>query len=75
MERSFRSGRRRSWGSVRNTLSYESLVKMVISIPCLEEQTKIANFLSAIDEKINRTENQIQQIQQYKKGLLQKMFV
>jgi type I restriction enzyme S subunit len=62
-------------GSVRNTLSYESLVKMVISIPCLEEQTKIANFLTAIDVKINRTENQIQQTQQFKKGLLQKMFV
>lgn len=62
-------------GSVRNTLSYESLVKMEVSIPSITEQTKIANFLSAIDEKINRTENQIQQTQQYKKGLLQKMFI
>jgi type I restriction enzyme S subunit len=61
-------------GSVRNTLSYESLVKMKISIPSLTEQTKIAHFLSAIDEKINRTQNQITQTENWKKGLLQQMF-
>lgn len=46
-----------------------------ILFPCIKEQTKIANFLIALDEKINRTENQLQQTQAYKKGLLQKMFV
>lgn len=46
-----------------------------ILIPSLPEQTKIANFLSAIDEKINHTEIQIQHTQTWKKGLLQRMFV
>lgn len=43
--------------------------------PSLAEQTKIANFLSALDDKINQVEKQVQGMEQWKKGLLQKMFV
>jgi type I restriction enzyme S subunit len=39
------------------------------------EQEKIANFLSTIDDKISRTKTQIENTQEYKKGLLQNMFV
>lgn len=45
-----------------------------VPVPSLAEQTKIANLLSATDEKINHTQTQIQRTEQYKKGLLQKMF-
>lgn len=62
-------------GSTRYNMSKVQLLKIEIKLPCLEEQTKIANFLSAIDEKINRTEIQIQKTQEWKKGLLQRMFV
>ena len=61
-------------GSVRNTLSYESLRKMGITIPSIPEQTKIANFLSAIDDKIKVVEMQIEKMEVWKKGLLQQMF-
>lgn len=59
----------------QGNLSAEIIKSIQIPVPSIEEQTKIANFLSAIDKKINRTENQIQQTQEWKKGLLQRMFV
>lgn len=46
-----------------------------VEIPCKAEQTKIANFLTAIDEKISATKAQLEAIKQYKQGLLQQMFV
>ena len=56
-------------------ISYQAFSTLMIDYPCLEEQTKIANFLSAIDQKIEVTEQQIEQAKQWKKGLLQQMFV
>jgi type I restriction enzyme S subunit len=47
-----------------------------ITIPSsLEEQTKIANFLFAIDTKIDLATKQLDATKQFKKALLQQMFV
>ena len=47
-----------------------------VSFPSsLEEQSKIVNFLSAIDQKIEVVAQQIEQAKQWKRGLLQQMFV
>ena len=40
-----------------------------------EKQHKIADYLSSTDQSINKLKKQIEQITQFKKGLLQKMFV
>ena len=44
-------------------------------IPCYDEQVKIGEFLGKIDEKINKEQEKLDSLNEYKKGLLQKMFV
>ena len=39
------------------------------------EQQKIANFLSSIDSKIEQLVKQLDETKQFKKALLQQMFV
>lgn len=62
-------------GSTVKSLRLPIFQNMEVKLPCKEEQTKIANFLSALDVKISSAQVQIKKTEQYKKGLLQKMFV
>lgn len=62
-------------GTAQPKLNLENLKKVPVINPCLEEQTKIANFLAAIDQKIEVVAKQIEQAKHWKKGLLQQMFV
>ena len=62
-------------GSVRNNLSYDTLSNFNILLPTLEEQEKIANFLSSIDTKIEKIEKELENLKEFKKGLLQQIFV
>ena len=62
-------------GGGRAKLNAGAMKEIAFLLPCLEEQTKIANFLSEIDQKIEVVAQQIEQAKQWKKGLLQQMFV
>jgi type I restriction enzyme S subunit len=61
--------------SAQPNISNSDILDFESFFPSIEEQTLIANFLSAIDEKIKRNNMQIEKIEIWKKGLLQKMFV
>ncbi|MDV2485685.1 restriction endonuclease subunit S [Acinetobacter towneri] len=65
----------RCTGTSYPAINSSDLSTIEIGIPCLEEQTKIANFLSAIDQKIEVVAQQIEQAKTWKKGLLQQIFV
>lgn len=62
-------------GGVRQYLFFENFSQIPISLPCSEEQIKIANFLEIIEQKINKTKAKLEEARNWKKGLLQKMFV
>ena len=62
-------------GGTQKFLSLSVIRNLSVIIPSIQEQQKIANFLSSIDAKIESTSQQITQTQSFKKGLLQQLFV
>jgi type I restriction enzyme S subunit len=61
-------------GATINQITTGNLNKFLFSFPCPEEQTKIASFLSAVDEKITQLTKKHELLTQYKKGVMQKIF-
>ena len=62
-------------GARINQITTGTLNEFTFDFPCFEEQTKIADFLSSIDQKIDVVSEQLKQAKLWKKGLLQQMFV
>jgi type I restriction enzyme S subunit len=62
-------------GSTRFTISVKSFSSIIVGLPVLHEQQKIASFLSSIDHKIDKNKDQIRKMELWKKGLLQQMFI
>lgn len=62
-------------GATINSINGSDLKKFKVPLPCLEEQIKIANFLSALDTKIQTVAEAIEATKTFKKGLLQQLFV
>lgn len=59
----------------QGNLSAEIVKSLHFKFPCLEEQEKIAKVLSKMDELIEKKKALLSDWQQFKKGLLQQMFI
>lgn len=59
----------------RMAVKPQDLLSILVEIPCLQEQEKIASFLGSIKQKIESLSSQLEQTKQYKQGLLQQMFI
>ena len=51
------------------------MASIIIPIPSLQEQQKIANTLSSLDNLIENQSKKIEALKEHKKGLMQQMFV
>ena len=71
----FDEEKRKAPGGIIKTITKEALSSFDTKLPCLEEQQKIADFLSAIDTKIEKISDELENLKEFKKGLLQQMFV
>jgi type I restriction enzyme S subunit len=62
-------------GSTIPHIYFKDYSSEICGIPSIREQQKIANFLSGIDGKIEQVNGELVKTQEFKKGLLQQMFV
>ncbi|MCP5060901.1 MAG: restriction endonuclease subunit S [Ignavibacteriae bacterium] len=55
-------------------LNHSDFYRIEMPHPTPPEQTKIANFLTAVDKRINLLQKKKAELEQYKKGVMQKLF-
>ena len=60
--------------AAQKNINIEFLKPYKFNIPTPPEQTKIATFLTAVDKRINLLQKKKAELEQYKKGVMQKLF-
>jgi type I restriction enzyme, S subunit len=60
-------------GDGRDNLNLKDFVKLLIPLPPLPEQKKIASILTSVDEVIEKTQSQIDKLQDLKKGTMNEL--
>lgn len=56
-------------------LNHSDFYNIKVKLPIIEEQKKIADLLIRLDSKISKEQEKLDSLNEYKKGLLQQMFV
>jgi len=66
---------RRANGSTFPEISGSEVRKLKVWVPTIHEQKKIVGFLSSVDDLISFHQEKITRAEEWKKGLMQRMFV
>lgn len=61
-------------GAIKNVVSVSQIKEILLPVPSIEEQQKIASCLSSLDELITGEEQRLEQLTEHKKGLMQNLF-
>ena len=64
----------RCTGTSYPAINSSELVTIPLRIPTLQEQERIANFLTKVDKIIEKQEEKVKNLENYKKGMMQKIF-
>ncbi len=62
-------------GTAQPKLNSDVVKKITLALPTKPEQQKIASFLTSVDKKIEQVAKQLEHTKEFKKGLLQQMFM
>ncbi|MBK5144256.1 restriction endonuclease subunit S [Budviciaceae bacterium BWR-B9] len=57
------------------SITKKNLLELMVPLPSIDEQTKIANFLASVDDKIIIKKSELDRLTTWKQGLLQQMFI
>ena len=63
-----------SEGVAQSNLNLEKLASINFNVPSLTEQKKVALFFKLIEKKIELQQEKIEKLEQFKKGMMQKIF-
>jgi len=60
--------------AVQPSVKVSQMIHLKFRIPTISEQKKIADFLTAVDKRIEIIDKKVELLKQYKKGVMQKIF-
>ena len=62
-------------GTKVSSISKSEIIKTKIIVPCLQEQTRIASIMSALDDRIDAAKHTTKDLIDLRSGLLQQLFI
>ena len=66
--------KQKSCGSVIKFIKLNDIKNINLNLPNIENQIKISNFLSSIDNRISNTKNELENLNNLRKDMLEKIF-